>query len=360
MAFICINIARCEYNVVQANEYGDVIDYREIQNVIDEVSYDSGIDFKESIDKVSNGEDMESVISFSKIKNTIKESFSEKKHLIVVIIVIVLLTAVFTNLGGTFSEGYVAENSFIVTYMILITALMNSYKDIYKIGYEMLIGLKTFMTVLVPTYSVASYISNGINTSSAYSILSVITIMIVEVMYVHILLPLLTSYVLVGSINNISKKNSLYRMQEFIKLVIIWGLKGSIIVVTGLGTVRRIISPAVDMATKKVISSGLKMTPFIGKNITVVTDTVTSAATLIKNSIGGVSLVIIAVLCITPIIRIMVYVVLYKIIAIIVESIADKRVVNALECIGESAKIFLYIIMSSGLLFVITIAMIAI
>ena len=81
---------------------------------------------------------------------------------------------------------------------------------------------------------------------------------------------------------------------------------------------------------------------------------------MIKNSIGGVSLTVIALICIIPIIRIIVYVFLYKIIAIVVESIADKRVVNALECVAEGAKILMYIVMTSGLLFMITIALIAI
>ena len=108
------------------------------------------------------------------------------------------------------------------------------------------------------------------------------------------------------------------------------------------------------------ILNGIKITPFVGKNIEVVNDTVNGAVMMLKNAIGGVSIVVILIMCITPLINIIVYIFLFEIIAIIIEAIADKRVVNVVKSVSDSTKMLLQSIMTCAFLFIISMALLTV
>ncbi|MBE5936322.1 MAG: hypothetical protein E7262_11185 [Lachnospiraceae bacterium] len=343
----------------RVNMLDEYLEYNDIQRQLDRSLEDNKLDFKDTVEQVVKGEELDVNGYFGNILENIKDSFLDKKEIIIRILVITIISAIFTNFAHTFGATYISEIGFMIIYMLLITILVSSFTAVYNIAIEVLLVLVGFMNVLMPVYSIASYISNGINTMTAYSQLTIMTIVIIETVFLKFLLPLVSAYMILGVVNNINSVSLIKRLQNFFKMIITWGLKFSIIVVTGLGTVRRIISPSSDEMTRKVVSSGFKMTPFIGKNVTVVGDTVASAASLIKDAIGGVSLIVIGLLCITPLVSIGVYVIVYEIVSVMVEAIADKRVINALEAVSESVKMLMYIVMTTSLLFVITIALMA-
>ena len=67
------------------------------------------------------------------------------------------------------------------------------------------------------------------------------------------------------------------------------------------------------------------------------------ATSVIKNAVGIVGIIVVAGICIVPIIKLTVLMALYNFSAAIAEPLADKKIVNVLEQIAGTFKILLAI-----------------
>ena len=348
------------------NNISDVIDYSEVEKLLGDISVTDNISFEDEVNKVVKEGTINYKDYLPNLSKIIKDAFIEKKDVIIKVIAITIITAIFTNFSNVMDNSYVSGTSFIVVYMLLMTLLINTFTQIYKVGNTTLNIIKSFMEAIFPVYSVASFMSNGIKTSTVYMQLTFMVITVIEIVFLRIILPLINIYLIVSLVNNLNISNdsnsviALTRLAEFIKMIINQAIKLTVIFITSIGTIQRLIAPSVDKATKGLVSNGIKLVPFVGKGTEVVKDTVEGATVVIRNAIGGVSMIVIIIMCAMPLISVGVYVIIFEIISIIAESISDKRVTNALKGISDSAKLVIRVIGVSALLFIITIALISV
>ena len=117
--------------------------------------------------------------------------------------------------------------------------------------------------------------------------------------------------------------------------------------------------PAIDSVKRSVIIKGGEAIPVIGDAIGGATELVLGTAVLIKNGIGVAGMVICLIICLTPIIQMAVTSLLYQMVAAFMQPISDKRMVNCVSGLADGAKLLLQIVFSSGVLFLITIAVVS-
>ena len=78
----------------------------------------------------------------------------------------------------------------------------------------------------------------------------------------------------------------------------------------------------------------------------------------IKNAVGFVGVIIVVGICIIPILKLTILTIAYKILAAVTEPIADGKIVDLLEQIGDVFKIFLAILCSLSVLLIIGTALV--
>jgi stage III sporulation protein AE len=86
---------------------------------------------------------------------------------------------------------------------------------------------------------------------------------------------------------------------------------------------------------------------------------VLGTAVLIKNGIGVAGMIICLVMCLVPIIQIAITSLMYQLIAALIQPVSDKRMVNCVSSVADGSKILLKIVFTTGVLFLITIAVVA-
>ena len=65
-------------------------------------------------------------------------------------------------------------------------------------------------------------------------------------------------------------------------------------------------------------------------------------------------------LCMIPFLQIAVVTFFYKLTAAVLEPISDKRMIGCIEAVGEGSRLLMKAIMTMGMMFLITIAIVAV
>ena len=346
------------FSVYESGNYKEKLDYDEIQKVIDDARI-RGFDFEREVNDVIKSGDIEYGKWFDNIKDKFILQLKSKKKMFVKIIFLILFSAIFTSFIRAIDNDYISETGFLIVYMILILNIFPIFKQTYNIGLGAINQVKHFIEVLIPTYTVATFIGTGINTSTAFSQLTMLIIVIIEKVFIKIILPLINVYLVILITDNISKTRSLHRLSEIIMSLIKWGNKAALGSVTVIATVKKLIAPSVDFTSKKMIGSGIKLIPYVGSGMESAKETILSAGYLIKNAMGGVSIITIILLCMVPVISLISNIVVYEFITVVAEPIADDRMVNALKGVANGGKLLLEVLFTSAILFIISIALLA-
>ena len=104
---------------------------------------------------------------------------------------------------------------------------------------------------------------------------------------------------------------------------------------------------------------GAEAIPGVGNLLGGMTEVALGTAVLVKNGIGMAGAVICIALCVIPLVQTAGTALLYKLAAAVIQMVSDERVTGCVEAVGEGCQILLQIVFTVGVLFLLTIAIVA-
>lgn len=334
-------------------------DFSEVDRVLKEIMPEEKLDFGKTVLDVIHGDVKLSVNLIGKlISDQLFYEFRYAKAGLVHILLIAVIAAIFTNFSNVFQNQQIGEISFYVLYLLLITICLNSFQILLESVGDRLKLLTVFMKVLGPSYFLAVAIATGSGTAIAFYNLVLFLIYIVELLILNFLLPLLHIYVVVKVLNYFSTEEYLSKFAELLEFVIVWVLKTLLAAIIGLNIIQGLIAPAIDSLKRGVLTKGVGALPVIGDAIGGVTEVLLGTAVLIKNGIGVTGVIVCVIICAVPAIQMLVMTFLYKLLAAFIQPISDKRILGCITSIGDGSQILLRLIFTTGVLFLITIAIV--
>ena len=128
--------------------------------------------------------------------------------------------------------------------------------------------------------------------------------------------------------------------------------------VVGIQTVQALLLPAIDSLKNSVWTKATGALPVLGNTLNAVTETGLGTAVLLKNAVGAAGLLVIVLICLAPVVRLLVCTFLYKAVGAAVQPISDRRITECISGVGEGAALLLKIISVTGVIFLITLAMV--
>lgn len=128
----------------------------------------------------------------------------------------------------------------------------------------------------------------------------------------------------------------------------------------GINVIQGMCVPIVDSLKTTAIKKAINFLPGFGTGVNAVTQVLLGTGSLIKNGIGAAALVIIVVICLTPIIKLVIFSLMYQGTAALIQPISDKRIIQCIMSVNEGTRLLLRIVVTAALLFMITIAVISI
>ena len=335
-------------------------DFSEIDDMLAEIFPNEKLNVREVLGGLITG-DLE--LSFDLVKQVIVDQFNyelrNSRSGMIHILLLVIVAAIFTNFSSVFKSTQVAEISFSMLYMFLITICLSNFRILVDATTMNLDRLLEFMKLLAPVYFFAVALATGSSTSVMFYQLVLLLIFFVEMLILNFLIPITQIYLMMRILSELSPQIHLTKFAELIETVVSWTLKTLLAGVIGLNVIQGLLSPAIDSVKRSLITKGTGAIPIIGDVISGTAEVVFGTAVLIRNGIGVVGMIVCLIICLAPLIQMAVTALLYQVIAALIQPISDKRMVDCVSSIADGSKMLLRIVFTTAMLFLLTIAVVA-
>lgn len=348
-------------NSSYANDNQTIIEQQEefkIQDFIKNAEKFTGeffedIDINEILNDAIKGEVDNSTL-LKKILNILGKEVTTNIKSLVSILAIILIHSILKSISESLENNNISKLIYYVQYILIVTVIMSNFTDIIKLVQDTTGNLIGFMNTLVPLLITLMMYTGSITTSSVVEPIILFMINFIGNIIQNLIIPfvlVLTSLVI---ISKISDKVHIDKLSKFFKSGIVWFLGIVLTVFVGVVSLEGTLSSSVDgitaKTTKAVVSSAI---PVVGKILGDAVDTVLGCGIVLKNAVGLVGVVIVIGICIMPILKLFVLSVSYKLLSTVVQPIANEKIIDLLEQIGDIFKIFLGILCAISFMLII-------
>lgn len=280
------------------------------------------------------------------------------KNTLIKMILIALAAAVLSNFSKVFQNRQLSDISFYALYLLMITLSLKVFDLTLSWAEGGIEGLTDFMGAFSPVYFAAVSIAKGSVTAAAFYHLVLFLIFLSEWIIVQIMLPLVHIYMMIRILDALSEEPYLSKFAGLIQMVITWGLRSLLAWIVGLNVIQGMINPAIDTVKRSIVTRGAEAIPGVGDALGGMAEVAAGTAVLVKNGIGMTGAVIAVGICLVPLSQIGGAVLLYKLTAAVIQPVSDPRIVGCVETIGEGCMLLMKLIFTTGLLFLLTIAVV--
>lgn len=295
----------------------------------------------------------------NKILNLLGKEFTSALGAIAGILAIIIIHSILKSISDGLENDNISKIIYYVQYILIITIIMSNFSDIVKIVQDTSNNLVGFMNILVPLLMTLMIYTGSIATTTILEPITLFLINFIGNIIQTILIPLVLVVVSLVIISKISDKVQIGKIAKFLKSGIVWFLGIILTVFVAMVSLEGTLSSSVDgitaKTTKAVVSSAI---PVVGKILGDAVDTVLGCGIILKNAVGFVGVIIVVGICIIPILKLTILTIAYKILSAVTEPIADSKIVDLLEQIGDIFKIFLAILCSLSVLLIIGTALV--
>lgn len=281
----------------------------------------------------------------------------ESRTLFVQILLLCIAFAVLNNFAAAFKNGQIHQTCFFLYYLSLITLVMRSYAISARLLTRVMESLVGFMQVLTPAFCITLSGSGAFTSATVfYQGILLITDLIQRIL-LYLILPGIHIYVLLQVMNCLTKEQMLGNMTSLVKKVISWSLKVLVGAVAGIHLMQNLMAPAVDHLKYTAMTKALGIIPGAGDAADAVSSLFLGSALIIKNGLGITALVVLLILSMSPLVKLTVLILLYKLTGALIQPVADKRVCGCMDGVGEGMFLLLKVLVTGMLMFMIAIAM---
>lgn len=331
-----------------------------LEKVDDQMSDEGREDF--SIQQyVSNVLAGKSNFSFGEIWNWMKEQLSGQwegqKQILFRILALSVFAGVFVRFAGTIGDGDLGETGFYVVFLLLTGIVTTAFFSVYEVTEGALSHLVDFMKALVPSFSLALCYGGGMQSSLVFYETMLIAMGLLEMFLKNILLPGVQIYFFLSVINQMAE-HRFSRMVDLIGSILRWSIKILFGIMIGYQGIQGMLIPVMDRVRNNTLWQTARGLPGVGNTVGSVVDTALGSGVLIKSAVGVGGLIGILVLCIYPLMKILVFTLLYRLGGAVVQPVSDRRVVMILQSAAASGRLLLGYMAASALMFLLSIVIV--
>lgn len=334
------------------------IDFSEIQSFLEGTANFSELSFSDLVDTLMTGNiSALGDLLFQKAVEVFVQEVMTNQSFFLQILCIAIFSTVFTVFVSVFENSQIADTGFYISYILLITFLTASMTITIEIAVEVIELLTSFMKVFIPAFAVALTFSSGSAVAMIYYESIFLLAYGAEYVLCYGMIPMIRIQMLLGFVNNISKEDILSKLQQLLKTICDWSLRTILTIFLGVQALQNVIVPSVHGIKSGILQKAVSAIPGIGDGVQSVTDLVLGGGAIIKNGVGAAALLLILLICMTPMIKLGIIYFMFQVTAAVVQPIADSRMVSGIQCGAECCGFLMRCVFVCGLLFFITIVL---
>ncbi|CRK84076.1 stage III sporulation protein AE [Neobacillus massiliamazoniensis] len=253
------------------------------------------------------------------------------------LIMLTIFSMFLQSMQNAFESSAISKVAYSIVYMVLIIIALNSFHIAISYTNEAIGTMISFVMALIPILLALMAASGGLISAAFFHPVILFLMNTSGLLMQYIILPLLFLATLLSIVSTMSDQ---YKVTQLAQLLRNWsiGLMGlfltvflGVVSVQGASTA---VTDGVTIRTAKFITGNF--IPVIGRVFTDATDTVVSASSLLKNTVGIAGVAILLIIVAFPAIKILMIAFIYKFAAAILQPIGGGPVITCLDIISKS------------------------
>ncbi|MGI6147786.1 MAG: stage III sporulation protein AE [Limnochordia bacterium] len=268
------------------------------------------------------------------------------------LVVVAALSAILTRLGEAFGDSAVVRLAKAICFLVLIILGLQSFRAAVALAAETIDGMVSFMHAILPTLTALLAAAGGVTSAVVFHPVLVAMVGTVASAVRFILLPLIFGSAAIGLLAHFSEELPLSRLAGLTRQIAVTILGLLCVVFSGVIAVRGAISPIADgvgMRTAKFLTKTL--VPVVGGMFADAVEVVAGGSLLIKNAVGVFGLGVVFFMVAVPVLKLWAVVLIYKVVAAVIQPIVDRQVVEAISGLEGSLTLVLAALVTAGLMF---------
>lgn len=255
-------------------------------------------------------------------------------------------------------DGYVSRMCFFPVYGAVILLLMESFLLVSDVVESAITDVTGFLEVLVPAYATTLLLSGNASSAGFFYEMMFALVFLLEWALQRFIVPGIHMYVLLVLLDYFFEERRFSKLAGLIASGIRFFRKTAVGGVLGLSAVQSLLAPARDRISQSAVLKSLSILPGVGNSFQLAEEVLVGCGMLVKNSVGVAGLVILLLLSLTPVVKVLCFSFLYKLIAAVLQPVCDKRILGAVGGVAKGSSMYAEVMVDSMLLFLITIGMV--
>ena len=268
------------------DSYLEELDFSDIDNMLEQQGGTEGLDFKELVEKLVNGEEIDKGWLLEKILSAVFSEVAEFRGTLIQMVILCIVFAILYNFANVFENPAVTEISFYMVYMLLLVLLMRSFFILRDVSVTVICHMMDFLKVMIPTFTASMAFSGQFTTAAGFYDLTFVLIYALEWLMQYLIIPAVQIYVVLELMNHLTEEDMLSRMTALMKSGILWCMKCLFTIVVGINVVQNLLTPVIDTFKSGIIAKTAGLVPGLGTSINAVTEIMVGSGIIIKNGIG--------------------------------------------------------------------------
>ena len=335
------------------------LDFENLEKVLEEVTGGNRVSFQELVQSLMEGETADYGIK-DWILQAVLGEWQANREIFFLLLGVGIASAVFYQIASAFMNKQIAETSFYLTYLIFLTTSTAGFGLLVQTVGECIGKIKQFMDVLVPCFFGVVSLSYGNITAAGYYQVTVLVMALINGILLRIALPTVKVAVVLQMVNHLTKEEMISKLASMVGLVAKSCMKGMLTIIIGLNTIEGLLLPTIDKVKLNSLGKVVGMIPGIGGSAQAVAGIIAGTGTLVRNAVGVAACLVLFVIISLPVLQTVLFIITYRVLAVCLEPVADRRLTKAVEEIRKGGNLLLQAIVTAFLLFLITIAVVCI
>lgn len=287
----------------------------------------------------------------SEIKNTFNVLGS--------ILIIVIVHSILKTISENLQNKNVSKITYYVQYILIATLILNNFSDIISSTKEAINNMTGFIHVLIPLLITLIATTGNVISANIMQPVILVTINLISNLFQNVFVPIILISTALIIISKISDKVQIGKLSKFLNSSVVWIIGIILTVFVSILSLEGTLSGSVDGLSVKVAKSAVSnFVPVVGKILGDTVDTVLGCSNILKNAVGTVGIIVIISICLKPVVKLAILSASYSLVSAVCEPIADKKIVELLQQIGNTFKILLAIITTISVMLIIGITLV--
>lgn len=285
------------------------------------------------------------------IKNTLKVLGS--------ILIIIVVHSIFKSISENLGNQSISQITYYIQYILIVTLIMANFTEIIAMTRDTIQNLVGFMNSLTPILITLMITTGSIVSANVIQPVILLVISFIGNIISNLILPIVLVSTILGIISQISSKIQIDKLAKFFNSSVIWVLGIVLTIFVGTLSLEGTLSSSVDGLTAKTTKAAVaNFIPVVGKVLGDSIDTVLGCASILKNAVGMVGVIVVIGICSIPIIKLGTLTIMYHLTAALCQPIADEKIIKLLEHMGGTFKILLAITFAVSIMLMIGITLV--